>query len=232
MQVEVLNSGSKGNGYIVRAGDDVLLLECGVKSRDVLKALQFNVRNISGCLVSHHHEDHLRYIREYFKYGFPVCMTAESKPDGCPVRTLPRMKRSMVGAFEVVPFKVPHAETECDGFYIRHPSMGNLLFITDAEMCPFNLRSLRINHVMVECNYSIDYLTHDGINRNHILTGHMELQTCKRFIRSIYSKDLKSIGLIHLSKLNGDPERFQKEMEEEFPDSYVWVAEKGKTITL
>ena len=159
-------------------------------------------------------------------------MTAESKPADANIRTFPRMKKTRIGAFEVVPFGVPHNGTECDGFLISHSEFGRLLFITDGEMCPYNLSKVGINHLLIECNYSLDYVDVTDINREHVLLGHMELQTCKRFIKSIYSENLKSIGLIHLSKDHADPERFLAEISEIAPDSEVWIATKGKQISL
>lgn len=141
------------------------------------------------------------------------------------------MKRSNVGTFSAVPFVVPHNGTECDGFLIEHESFGKLLFITDAEMCPYDMSGQGVNHLMIECNYSADYISVEAANKAHIMQGHMELQTCKRFIRTVYGENLKTIGLLHLSNDNADAERFRKEIKDEFPDCYVWVASKN-TITV
>ena len=63
---------------------------------------------------------------------------------------------------------------------------------------------------------------------NHVLTGHMELETCKRLIQTINNVSLRSIGLIHLSAGNGNPVRFTEEIQEIVDcDVDVWVAEKG-----
>ena len=138
----------------------------------------------------------------------------------------------MIGAFGVVPFRVPHNGTECDGFYITHPEFGKLLFITDAEMCPFDMSKTGINHVMIECNYSLDYLNVDDPNMRHVLAGHMELQTCKRFIKTISGDNLKSIGLIHLSNKNSDPERFRQEIMDVSGIENVWIANRNKEVEL
>ena len=56
----------------------------------------------------------------------------------------------------------------------------------------------------------------------------MEVQTCKRLIQSINSESLRSIGLIHLSAENGNPQRFRDEIRSVVDcDVDVWVAEKG-----
>ena len=84
-----------------------------------------------------------------------------------------------------------------------------------------------INYALVECNYSEDYVV-EAENRRHVLLGHMELQTCKRLIKSLDSASLRSVGLLHLSSSNGDPERFKREVREIVDcDVDVWVAEEG-----
>ena len=85
-----------------------------------------------------------------------------------------------------------------------------------------------INHAMIECNYSEDYLTKDLENYRHILMGHLELEVAKRLIQTINSPDLRSVGLLHLSSQNGNPERFGEEIADLVDcDVDVWVAEKG-----
>lgn len=141
-----------------------------------------------------------------------------------------RMNRKKLGSFSVIPFRVPHGETDCDGWLIDSPE-GKLLFITDAEYCPYDFSKMNINYGLIECNYSENYLSaEDSSSKNHhVLTGHLELQTCKRLIQSISSNSLRSIGLIHLSAGNGNPVRFTEEIQEIVDcDVDVWVAEKGE----
>ena len=142
---------------------------------------------------------------------------------------LQRMKRQKIGSFEVIPFRVPHGETDCDGWLIDSPE-GKLLFITDAEYCPYDFSKMNINYGLIECNYSIDYITleDDGVKNRRVLETHMELQTCKRLVQSINTDNLRSIGLAHLSAYNGNPQRFKDEIRSQVDaDVDVWVAEKG-----
>ena len=236
MRITTVGSGSSGNCYIIEVDGEYLVLECGMKDRDILKALNFQTSKINACLISHGHQDHSQYIRECLRYGFPIYASEQVSADiantyGVHIRAMKRMKVNRISNGEVIPFRVPHNETECDGFYIRFRN-HHILFITDAEMCPFNLSKLEINHILVECNYSAEYVDIDAPNKHHVFHGHMELQTCKRFLRTINGELLKSIGLIHLSADNSDPEQFKAEIETEFPNVTVWVAENGSSIEL
>lgn len=234
MKLKVINSGSSGNGYaLISEAGEILLLECGVKGIEMKRAIDFQVGNASGCLSSHVHSDHIGHIKDYLNSGIKVYTSDEVASDiltvtGEKTIPFPRMCKQKIGSFTVIPFRVPHNETECDGWLIDHKELGRLLFITDAEYCPYDFSKMGITHAMIECNYSEDYMVSDVENRGHVIHGHMELQTCKRLIQTINTPSLRSVGLIHLSSQNGDPERFRREIKEivDF-DVDVWVAEKG-----
>ena len=234
MVVKTINSGSKGNGYALISGEDVLLLECGVPAKDMLKTIDYQTSKVIGCLLSHEHGDHAKYIKQYMQYGVKVYGSDEVQSNieliyGEKIEGIKRMNRKKLGSFSVIPFRVPHGETECDGWLIDSPE-GKLLFITDAEYCPYDFSKMHINYGLIECNYSMDNISfeHDEVKNRRVVQTHMEVQTCKRLIQSINSESLRSIGLIHLSAENGNPVRFTEEIQEIVDcDVDVWVAEKG-----
>ncbi|MFA6812950.1 MAG: hypothetical protein WCR45_07660 [Bacteroidaceae bacterium] len=56
MKLSVLGSSSKGNAYILESNDgEKLIIEAGVKMIEYKKALNFNMRDIRACVVSHAH---------------------------------------------------------------------------------------------------------------------------------------------------------------------------------
>ena len=55
MEIKVLASGSKGNAYMVSDGNTKLLLECGIKYKDIQKGCGFRLSEIKACLISHEH---------------------------------------------------------------------------------------------------------------------------------------------------------------------------------
>lgn len=168
------------------------------------------------------------------QYGINVYSSDEVQSDietimGERTIGLQRMKRQQMGSFSVIPFHVPHGDTECDGWLIDSPE-GKLLFITDAEYCPYDFSKMNINYGLIECNYSMDNISfeHDEVKNRRVIQTHMEVQTCKRLIQSINSNSLRSIGLIHLSAYNGNPQRFRDEIQSVVDsDVDVWIAEKG-----
>ena len=56
MKLIVINTGSKGNSYILSTSDgEKLLLEAGINPRKVLKGMDYDVANVKGLLVTHAH---------------------------------------------------------------------------------------------------------------------------------------------------------------------------------
>lgn len=61
MIVKTIGSGSSGNGYALISGEDILLLECGVPAKEMLKAIDYQTSMVNGCILSHIHGDHAGY---------------------------------------------------------------------------------------------------------------------------------------------------------------------------
>lgn len=234
MLVKTTATGSKGNNYALISGEEILLLECGVPAKEMLKTIDYQTSKVVGCLLSHEHGDHAKYIKQYMQYGVKVYGSDEVQSNieliyGEKIEGIKRMNRKKLGSFSVIPFRVPHGETDCDGWLID-AAEGRVLFITDAEYCPYDFSKMNINYGLIECNYSMDYITleDDGVKNRRVLETHMELQTCKRLVQSINTDSLRSIGLVHLSAYNGNPQRFRDEMRSQVDaDVDIWVAEKG-----
>ena len=63
MKLKILGSSSSGNCYILDNGNEALIIEAGIKLLDVKKALGWNIRKVVGCLITHQHNDHSKYIK-------------------------------------------------------------------------------------------------------------------------------------------------------------------------
>ncbi len=120
-------------------------------------------------------------------------------------------------------------ECPCYGFLIQHPEMGRLLYITDTELVKWRFKN--INHILISANYQSKYITDDDAKRNHVLRGHMELETVKEFVKANKSNALRNVILCHLSQENIDPIEAQTEVEK-VANCPVYVAKKGFEIEL
>lgn len=222
MVLKVLNSGSSGNCYILESDTEALIIEAGVPFLEVKKAMDFNVRKIVGVLVSHSHGDHSKFIEEYKRAGIPVFRPYLTEDPGPFLRPY--------GNFGVQPFELTH-DVPCYGFYIQHPESGRLVYASDTEYIKYRFKD--INHILVEANYSNDLINNEAVNREHVLRGHMSLQTALDFISTNDNPALRNVVLIHLSDKNADSAEFlQKTKETVKYGAECYIAEKSLEVDL
>lgn len=220
MKLKVLGSGSSGNCYVLQKEDEALIIEAGVPFLEVKKALDFNVRKIVGVVVSHSHGDHSKFVREYGQAGIPVFKPYNEE--------IVRPLSEKYGGFGIKAFRLVH-DVPCYGFYIQHAEIGRLVYASDTEYIKYRFKEL--NHILVECNYSNDLIDREVVNREHVLRGHMELQTTLEFLRVNNNPELRNVILLHLSQNNAEPVEFVAAAEK-VVQCPVWVAERGLEVDL
>ncbi len=219
MGIKVLKSGSAGNAYLLETQKETLILECGINFKDIKKGLNFDISKVVGCLVTHEHKDHCKAISDVLKSGIDVYMskgTAEGiglkdNPYNYRINDIKRCE-GKIGDFTVVPFDTQHDVNEPLGFIIYHKELGKIVFITDSYYCKYTFKN--VDHILIECNYSESILSTLPGYRSRILKSHMSLETLKETLKTWDLKGTKDITLIHISGDNGEPDRFQKEIEE------------------
>lgn len=72
MKLKVLASGSSGNCYLLQLKNETLILECGIRYKQILEGLNFDLEKVVGCLVTHEHKDHSKAITDLNKSGIDV----------------------------------------------------------------------------------------------------------------------------------------------------------------
>ena len=55
MKLKCLGSGSSGNCYLLSTETETLILDCGVPIIEIKKGLNFDLRRVSGVVVTHSH---------------------------------------------------------------------------------------------------------------------------------------------------------------------------------
>ncbi|WP_024614653.1 MBL fold metallo-hydrolase [Clostridium sp. Ade.TY] len=218
--IKVLATGSKGNSYIVQAGEEILLLELGINFKEVLKGLKFNLNNVVGCLVSHVHKDHSKGIKQALKHSLNVYCNEDVAnsvtTDKRRIKVIEPLKKFKVGGFTILPFDCQHTNNDgsvCPnlGFLISHKALGKVLFATDTYYLKYTFKGLE--HVLIECNYSERDLNMIPPERVRTLSSHMSLEILKETLKSWDLSNTKDITLIHLSGEYGDPNYFKEEIQ-------------------
>lgn len=234
MILRCLGTGSSGNCYALYDNDGkVLLLDLGLERKQILKGIDFNVYDVVGAVVSHGHGDHAKAVKDFENMGMPVFV---------PYKSLEPMSfkddsQVKVQAFDLTDKngKFMHtnndgSECPCYGFLIEHEDMGKMLYITDTELVKWRFSG--INHILISCNYQNKYIS-DSAKRNHVLRGHMELETVKNFINANKSNALRTVILCHMSGDSVDPLECLAEVQKVVGEGVKCVcAAAGETVEL
>jgi len=239
MILKVLGSGSAGNCYILENNSEALILEAGIRFSEVKRALNYDVKKIAGCLVTHEHKDHAGYINEFLKDAVTVFASKGTIKNACvkgfrlPL-TLTAGNLLKTGGFKIIPFEAKHDAAEPLGFFINHAETGNILFATDTYYLPCTFAGL--NNILIECNYRSDILEEKKRNgsisstqRNRTLQSHMSYETCLKTLLANDLSKVNNIVLIHLSTDNSNALDFQEGIRKATGKT-THIADKGIVI--
>ena len=218
MKLKVVGSSSKGNAYALITENEILLLECGCPLKEIKKAIYWQILKIKGCLVSHGHQDHLKYVREYLKAGIPAYTNEETKQaveaiTGAQFYSVPEFKAVHIGGFKVIPFYIPHNGTPNFGYLIEHKEMGRLLFATDYEYIPYNFQKQQVQHFLIEANYQDQFIDRGLPNYEHKLLGHASLETCIGAIKANQTPNIRNVIMCHLGAGSSSGKYFINEIQ-------------------
>lgn len=239
MKLKVLNSNSQGNCYLMQAENgETLILDCGLSFGRIKKALDFNLKNVSGVLITHSHSDHSKGVKEGLKQGFPFFMSEETAIEidflwHHNIKVCKPKQHFTVGSFQVMPFDVEH-DVRCFGYLIAHEESGNTVFITDTYYVPYTFPSL--TNIIVEANYCqkiVDekLLQDKKFLRDRVIRSHMEIQTTKGFLLANDLSGVNKIILIHLSDSNSNAADFKAQVERVTQKS-VFIAEPDSIYSI
>ena len=229
MRLKCLGSSSAGNCYLLTSNSgETLILDCGIPIKEIKKGLDWNTRNVVGCIVSHVHSDHSKSVKDFEAMGIPVF---------APYRSLEPMrigKELKIQAFDLTTIdgrwthtNADGSECPCYGFLITHPEMGRMLYITDTELIKWRFKD--INHILLGVNYDKDLVDKDNDPKTrHVFRGHLSIDTACDFVKANYSDSLQNVIMCHLSAENSDRDSFIEKMKKVACGANVDVAECNK----
>ncbi|MFD0710589.1 MBL fold metallo-hydrolase [Paenibacillus sp. GCM10027626] len=220
--ISPIGSSSAGNAYHVTDGKTGLLLECGIRFKDIRRALNFQTADIAACLISHEHTDHCKGAADVMRAGIDIYASegtfAAAGLAGHRAIPIQAGKQFTIGTWTILPFKVEHDVEEPLGFLMANQAGEKLLFATDTYYIQYRFSGL--NYIMVECNYSTAILDSNiaaglvppGMKRR-LLRSHFSLENVKDFFRANDMSSVKEIWLLHLSDTNSDEALFKREIQ-------------------
>lgn len=229
MRLRCLASGSSGNCYILtNSSGQSLIIDAGVPIKDIKRGLDWNIKNVAGCIVSHVHSDHSRSVKDLKNIGIPVFTPYISLEPMAIGRNLDLR----IQAFDLTTLdgKWTHTNTDgsecpCYGFLITHKEMGKMLYITDTELIKWRFKD--VNHILLGVNYDKDLVDMDNPKANHVIRGHMSIDTACDFVDANDSDSLQNVIMCHLSNENANADTFIEKMRKIVPSLNVSVAQGG-----
>ncbi|WP_406945730.1 MBL fold metallo-hydrolase [Halobacillus sp. SY10] len=222
IEVKALASSSKGNCYHITDGKTPLLLEAGIKFKEIQRKLDFQTSKIKACLITHEHKDHCAGVQDMLKNGKNCYMskgTAEAiGVEGPRVKPIKARESFTVGTWTIMPFEVEHDVSEPLGFLLANEDGDKLLFATDTYYIRYKFKGL--THILCECNYSLDILNKNiaagyvpKVMKKRLLRSHFSLENVKEFLKANDLQKVREIWLLHLSDNNSDERRFKDEIQ-------------------
>jgi phosphoribosyl 1,2-cyclic phosphodiesterase len=233
MKFDQLYSGSKGNLYVVSAGNGKrLIIDPGVTWKKLQKALNYDLTGIVGCLLTHEHKDHSKAVKDILQAGIYV-FASQGTLDAIDLKLANHRRAKVIRDKSVVriglnadfkfrAFSVSHDATEPLGFVIKADD-EYLLFATDTSHIRQQFMTL-FNIIAIECSYDKAILNKrvesGDINEEvakRLLTSHTEKQEAMRYIRKFCDiSKCREIHLLHCSRDNLNIEQTKTEFANKF----------------
>lgn len=231
MHLKCLGSSSAGNCYLLTSDSgETLILDCGVPISEIKKGLDWNIKNVVGCIVTHRHGDHSKSVEDLINMGIPVFRPYK------PLIMNQFLSNSYftVRIFDLTTIDGSWTHTDANGehcpiygFLITHPEMGRMIYITDCELIKWKFKG--INHILLGVNYDKDLIYRDNTGKaNHVFRGHLSIDTACDFVKTNYSDSLQNVIMCHLSSENADKDSFIEKMKKVACMANVDVAEPCK----
>ena len=216
MNITIHHSGSSGNLYQV----ENILIEAGMPVKQIEKDLNYNLSDISGCLISHSHGDHACATRHLMRAGIDCYCSQDTYKEltvsGHRLHIVESGKQIKIGTWTVKPFSLVH-DVPCLGFLLARGE-EKALYASDTSYVPYKFKGL--THILLGVNYDAEILV-DNITCGHVnleagkrtLKSHMSLDTAKGFFRANDMSQVEEIYLLHLSDGNSNAEKFKREIQ-------------------
>lgn len=235
-----LYSGSSGNSLFVETSNTKILVDAGVSSKKIEKALKdidIEPNSLDGILVTHEHIDHVQSLGTLSKkFNLPVFVNQETL-DAMPkqrdkisdenIKIFKVTDKFSIGDLDIRPFSIPHDAANPCGFNIWKEDKKISIATDIGHMTNSILKNLEESlFIMLEANYDPDVLrcsSYPFTLKSRIAgpTGHLSNELAGKTISYLLKSGLKNAMLGHLSKESNFPElAYQTVVDELMSSNY------------
>ena len=197
LELKCISTGSEANCYLLTNGKEILIIDMGIKYKQLLTEID-DLDKVVGAVLSHEHTDHnalnsrQRTSDSLEQIGIKIISPKNAE----------LYKKYKLGSFEIIPIECYHNVT-CYGYVIKIDNQY-VYFATDTQQMK-RITNLKIDYFIVECNYC-DYLCKaamlhsetDLVHLQNIMRNHQSLNTLNEYFENLGYKP-KTIITIHKS---------------------------------
>lgn len=233
MRVVSLGSGSCGNAYLVGEGGSWLMIDCGVRYRELSRRAAeagVDISKVAGVMFTHDHSDHTKGIEVFHKHNpdvplFANMMTAEAMSATAGVGfgdffLFENGQPFDVGCFSVEPFSIPHDVPDPVAFLVRCPE--HVYFHATDVGSPLDSVGWKLREAeaaTLEADYDPQLLAssqrHESLKRRiRGPRGHLSNDDAADLVKRFASPKLKYLALGHLSAECNEPHLAERTMRE------------------
>ena len=246
-----LSSGSSGNCYYLGNEFHGILIDAGIPAssiRKYLRNLDISMQTIMGVLVTHNHIDHIRGLELLTrKNTLPAFTTnkiwnsilsSQKKISPDCIREIGLKQEVHLAGFTIEAFPVCHDAPETVGFQICYGDKKITIATDLGHICPTAAHYIKsANFLIIESNYDENMLANGKypqflkkrIQSDH---GHLGNHQTSSFLAGIFSNNLSSIYLAHLSKNNNTPEIVLQTLQQTFTERGIVLSEQQRISVL
>jgi phosphoribosyl 1,2-cyclic phosphodiesterase len=240
MRFGCLGSGSKGNAWLVQAGDTCVMVDCGFGSREAVKRLArlgVEVNALDAILVTHEHGDHGRGVAQlaskarcsvWLTHGTHAMLEAiDIAPQAA--RIVEGRQKFAIGDLEITPYPVPHDAREPMHF-VFSDGAGRFGLLTDAGHVTSDMETVLggCDALALECNHDVARLEagrYPIALKRRILGryGHLDNAAAALLLQKIAGSGLKHVVAAHLSEHNNSPELARAALAGALGCAHDWI---------
>ena len=222
MRVCVLGSGSSGNCTYVEHGLTRLLVDAGLRAKEIVRRLAIlgvEPETLSGILISHEHHDHVHGAAAMArKFKIPVFISARAlqfSPASLQHAVHIAIRADLpvqIGAFTVTPFSTPHDSVDPLAFSFRAGN-ARACIVTDIGFISDNVRERisKTDLLVIESNHDLEMLRtgpYPWSLKQRVMGnfGHLSNEALAFFLSEYFDGTERTVMLTHLSSKNNHPQ--------------------------
>ena len=229
MKIKNIASGSKGNCTVVFCNDTNLIIDMGISYLTLKRSLEENslsFNNISGILITHCHNDHIKGLASLLK-NTNLCVYIPKEMFESLKEVVPYSKVVFIeDQFNINDVEIELIHTSHDApysvGYILKQDNKKIAYVTDTGYInrKYLEKMVGCDLYMIESNHD-EVMLMDGpyprFLKERVISdkGHLSNKTTAKYLKKIIGKNTKNIILAHLSENNNTEEKALEAMKEE-----------------